>query len=168
MRVDLHNHTFLCNHATGTLEEYIQQAIKSKIDIFGFSERAPMNFDEMYRLKNDEVQKYIELIDEVKNNYQNKIEILTGFEVDFLPGYSDDSIFDLDIDYFIGSVHFLNIKDEPWGFDNPEFIKEWENRDVDDIYNEYFSKIIELANSKLFDIVGHLDLIKVFGFYFVV
>ena len=32
MRVDLHNHTTLCNHATGTVEEYVQRAIELGID----------------------------------------------------------------------------------------------------------------------------------------
>jgi histidinol-phosphatase (PHP family) len=56
-------------------------------------------------------------------------------------------------------VHFL----DNWGFDNPEFIKEWDNRDVEDIYREYFSYVKDLADSNLFQIVGHVDLIKVFG-----
>ena len=164
MRVDLHNHTFLCNHATGTPEEYIQQAIKSKINILGFSEHAPMSFDEMYRLRKDEVQKYIELIDEVKNSYQDKIEILTGFEVDFLPGYSDNSIFDLDVDYFIGSVHFLNIKNKPWGFDNPEYIGGYHNVDLDKLWQEYFSAMQEMVKTGKYHIVGHIDLMKIFQF----
>ena len=28
MKLDLHNHTNLCNHAEGTVEEYIQRAIE--------------------------------------------------------------------------------------------------------------------------------------------
>ena len=27
MKVDLHNHTVLCNHATGTVNEYVEAAI---------------------------------------------------------------------------------------------------------------------------------------------
>ncbi|MDE6959160.1 MAG: PHP domain-containing protein, partial [Helicobacter apodemus] len=42
MKVDLHNHTPFCNHATGSMEEYIQKAIEEKIDIFGFSCHNPM------------------------------------------------------------------------------------------------------------------------------
>jgi len=52
-----------------------------------------------------------------------------------------------------------------WGFDNPEFLSEWKKRDVDDVYKEYFELIEKMAQSKLFDIVGHLDLIKVFDFH---
>ena len=32
IRVDLHNHTTLCNHATVTVEEYIKRAIELGID----------------------------------------------------------------------------------------------------------------------------------------
>ena len=41
MRVDLHNHTTLCNHASGTSEEYILRAIELGIDVYGFSDHAP-------------------------------------------------------------------------------------------------------------------------------
>lgn len=51
MRVDLHNHTILCNHATGSVDEYVQKAIELEIDVYGFSEHAPMkNFEDGYRL----------------------------------------------------------------------------------------------------------------------
>ena len=50
MRVDLHNHTTFCNHANGTMEEYILKAIDLGIDIFGFSDHAPMDFDPKYRM----------------------------------------------------------------------------------------------------------------------
>jgi len=50
MRIDIHNHTTRCNHAEGTVDEYIQRAIELGIDIYGFSEHAPMDFDPHYRL----------------------------------------------------------------------------------------------------------------------
>jgi len=65
-----------------------------------------------------------------------------------------------DVDYLIGSVHFI----EGWGFDNPEFIGRYEDQNIDEIWQKYFDTIEDMANSKLFDIVGHLDLIKVFKF----
>ena len=50
MRVDLHYHTTFCNHATGSMEDYIKIAIELKIDIFGFSCHAPMDFEPKYRM----------------------------------------------------------------------------------------------------------------------
>jgi histidinol-phosphatase (PHP family) len=157
--IDIHNHTPLCNHAEGKPEEYIKKAIEKNIKIYGFADHAPMEFDEQYRMNFDDMQKYENEIKSLKEKYKDKIKILVGYEVDFTP-YVDKRVLERDVDYLIGSVHFL----DNWGFDNPEFIKEWHNRDVDDIYEEYFSKIEEMAKSRLFDIVGHLDLVKVFGF----
>ena len=45
MRVDLHNHTYYCNHAEGSMQDYIDAALREGIDIFGFSCHAPMDFD---------------------------------------------------------------------------------------------------------------------------
>ena len=53
-RVDLHNHTILCNHAEGSVEEYVKRAIELGIDEYGFACHAPMNFDPKYRMKLEE------------------------------------------------------------------------------------------------------------------
>ena len=57
-RIDLHNHTERCNHAQGSIDEYIQRAIDIGIDIYGFSEHAPMDFDAHYRLDFAEMSAY--------------------------------------------------------------------------------------------------------------
>lgn len=160
MRVDLHNHTKLCNHAEGEIEEFVKAAIKKKIDIFGFSDHAPMDFDQKYRMKLEEMSLYEKMVKDAKEKYKDKIEILLGYEVDFLPGFIKDEVLNAKVDYLIGSVHFLG----SWGFDNPEFIGEYKNRDIDKIYEEYFDAVEAMAKSNLFDIVGHFDLIKVFNF----
>ena len=160
MIVDLHNHTTLCNHAEGTIEEYVQAAIDSGTKVFGFSDHAPMDFDPKYRMKFEEMQQYEKDVLSAQEKYKDEIKILLGYEVDYLPGHMDSRILEADVDYLIGSVHFI----EGWGFDNPEFIGEWESQDVDEIWQKYFDTIEEMAKSKLFDIVGHLDLIKVFKF----
>jgi histidinol-phosphatase (PHP family) len=161
MRIDLHNHTTLCNHATGTINEYIQRAIELEVDIYGFSEHAPMYFDPYYRLSFENMKQYEQEILTYKEKYKDNIQILLGYEVDYLKGYIDDRVIkNRDVDYLIGSVHFL----DKWGFDNPEFIGEYKNRDIDDIWQEYFDTIEAMAKTGYFNIVGHLDLIKVFKY----
>jgi len=160
MRVDLHNHTSRCNHATGTVDDYIKKAIDLGIDIYGFSEHAPMDFDPKYRIRFDEMAEYERDILDAKERYKKDIKILLGYEVDFLPNYMDSRVLNANVDYLIGSVHFIN----KWGFDNPEFIREYQNRDIDKIWQDYFDAIEAMVNSGKFDIVGHLDLIKVFKF----
>jgi len=159
-RIDLHNHTTRCNHAEGTVDEYIQKAIELGIDIYGFSEHAPMDFDPKYRLPIEEVQAYTTDILTAKETYKNDIQILLGYEVDWLQGYMREDILSADVDYLIGSVHFI----DKWSFDNPEFIGGWEDKDIDEIWKAYFEASEAMAKSGKFDVVGHLDLIKVFKF----
>ena len=160
MIVDLHNHTPLCNHATGTLDEYVQQAIKNETKYFGFSDHAPMNYDPKYRMMFSQMREYEQSVKDLKEKYKDDIEILLAYEVDYLKGHMDSNVLNADVDYLIGSVHFIG----KWGFDNPEFIGNYKNRDIDKIWQEYFDEIETLAKSRLFDVVGHLDLIKVFNY----
>ena len=160
MIVDLHNHTTLCNHAEGTSEEYLLSAIKSNTKYFGFSDHAPMDFDPKYRMNFKQMTEYEDEILRLKEKYKNEIEVLLGYEVDYLKGKMDNRVLNAKVDYLIGSVHFI----EGWGFDNPEFIGRYEEQDIDEIWQKYFDTIEEMANTRLFDIVGHLDLIKVFKF----
>ena len=164
MRVDLHNHTTLCNHAEGTVDEYIQRAIELGIDHYGFSDHAPMNFDPKYRMDISQKALYEKWVLDAKEKYKNQIKILLAYEVDYLEGYILDEIINSKVDYLIGSVHFLKNKNDMWGFDNPEFIGVYESKDIDTIWLEYFDAIKSMAKTQLFDIVGHFDLIKVFRF----
>jgi len=160
IRIDLHNHTTRCNHAEGTIDEYIQRAIELGIDIYGFSEHAPMDFDEGYRLSFDEMGDYRSDILTAREKFHDQIEILLGYEVDWLPGHMDERVLNAEVDFLIGSVHFI----DKWSFDNPEFIGGWKARNVDEIWQAYFEATEAMAQSGLFDIAGHFDLIKVFKY----
>ena len=161
MRIDLHNHTTMCNHAEGSMEAYVQRAIEVGVDIYGFSEHAPMDFDQHYRLPIEKKSFYENEVLALKNKYAKEIQILLGYEVDFMQNIPMlDEVLNAKVDYLIGSVHFL----DGWGFDNPEFIGGYENKDIDKIWQDYFDTIEQMAKSNLFDIVGHIDLIKVFKF----
>jgi len=159
--VDLHNHTFRCNHADGTPEEYLQTALRQGIKIFGFSDHAPMDFDSGYRMDFSEMEEYEREIRQLAEKYRDKITLLLGYEVDFTPSSNFNyQILSRPVDYLIGSVHFL----DRWGFDNPQFLKEWNSRRIDEVYQEYFYHLLRLVRSGYFQIVAHLDLIKIFGY----
>ncbi len=160
MIVDLHNHTKLCNHATAEMDEYVKEAIKKGVKYFGFSDHAPMEFDKKYRMSFEDMNKYETSVLNLKKIFKNDLEIFLGYEVDYLPDYMDKRVLNSKVDYLIGSVHFLN----GWGFDNPEFIGEYKNKDIDLLWEEYFDAIKSMVKSGFFDIVGHIDLIKVFKY----
>ena len=166
MRVDLHNHTTLCNHATGSSEDYILKAIDLGIDVYGFSDHAPMDYEPEYRMNMKQKYDYEKEILNLKEKYINDIDIRLGYEVDFMsnPKYMEKSILNSNVDYLIGSVHFLNEDNSLWGFDNPAFIKTYETTNIDKIWQDYFDAIEAMAKTNYFNIVGHLDLIKVFKY----
>jgi len=160
MTIDLHNHTPRCNHAEGSIDDYIRAAIEKEIDIFGFADHAPMDFDKRYRMGFEEMREYEAEVREAADRYQDRITIRLGYEVDYLPGHMDERVLKVPVDFLIGSVHFIG----GWGFDNPEFIGHYENADLNKIWRDYFDAVEAMARSGLFDIVGHLDLIKVFNY----
>lgn len=101
-----------------------------------------------------------ELIREVAAEYP-ELKVRVGLEVDFREGIEDNirrMIDSYPFDYVIGSVHQIG----SWSFDFPEEEDEHFNRDSDNLYREYFSSVEKAAASKLFNIIGHFDLIKLF------
>lgn len=63
------------------------------------------------------------------------------------------------LDYLIGSVHYL----DDWDFDNPKWLGRWSECDVDAVWTHYWKTYTDMADSALFDILGHPDLVKKFG-----
>ncbi len=161
--IDYHNHTSLCGHASGEVFEYIESAInKGMVDI-GFSDHAaiPENIRQGITMAPDETELYIKNIIEAAGKYSDKINVRLGFEVDF-PVFDtfDRRLFtDERVDYIMGSCHFL----DDWPFDHPGYVKGFDERDIDSIYLDYYAIIEAMADSALFDIIGHFDLIKKFG-----
>jgi len=51
-----------------------------------------------------------------------------------------------------------------WFFDDNRYVGEYQKRDIDQVYEEYFRLVQEAALSGLFDVMAHPDLIKKFGY----
>lgn len=160
MRADLHNHTVRCNHATGTVDQYVEKAIEHNIDVFGFACHAPMEYETEYRMSFEEMETYEKDVLRAREKYAGEIHVALGYEVDFLEGYMDERVLKADVDYLIGSVHFIN----GWGVDNPESVFEYIRRGIDDVWFGYFMHVEQMAKSGKFDVVGHIDLIKIFNY----
>jgi histidinol-phosphatase (PHP family) len=66
------------------------------------------------------------------------------------------------LDFVLGSVHYLERDDQM--FDSvPAGAAQFENRNLDEIYADYFRRVREMAASGLVDCLAHLDLIKIHG-----
>ncbi len=115
MYANYHTHTKRCNHATGEMEEYVEEAIKSGIKILGFSDHAPYLFDGDYysyfRMRPEEAEAYVMDISTLRDKYKNDITIYTGFEMEYYPQLFEKTLEFLKgvgYDYLILGQHALN------------------------------------------------------------
>jgi histidinol-phosphatase (PHP family) len=161
---DYHMHTPLCRHARGEPIEYAKYARKLGFEEIGFSDHSPMLHDDFdnWRMRFDQLDKYVEKIRKVQRDFP-QLAIRLALEVDYLPG-GEDWIRELAArhpwDYFIGSVHYIS---DSWAIDDPQKLSEWKNRDSFEVWSVYFERLTKAAESKLFEIIGHVDLPKKFG-----
>ncbi|MCZ8518268.1 MULTISPECIES: PHP domain-containing protein [Paenibacillus] len=102
-------------------------------------------------------------IEAVKKAQRDGHPVSLGLEADYFPG-GEDELQELlaayELDYVIGSVHFL----DGWGFDNPDTQELFREKDLLALYRQLFGCVQSAAASGLFDIIAHLDNLKVFGY----
>lgn len=66
------------------------------------------------------------------------------------------------LDFVLGSVHYLDRADQM--FDTvPEGAAQFESREVDLVYRDYFKRVREQIETGLIDCLAHLDLVKIHG-----
>jgi len=165
--VDNHLHTKLCGHASGEIEEYIDAAERKGIREVGFSDHLPLYWLPPgkkimnYAMDENDLPRYAERVRQVGSN--SPVSVKLGIEADFVPGYEktlENILSPYPFDFVMGSVHFI----DGWGFDNPDEMGEYARRDIDEVYERYFTLLRQAALSGYFDIMAHPDLVKKFGF----
>jgi histidinol-phosphatase (PHP family) len=167
---NFHNHSEYCD-GVGTLESHIQAAINQNVKVLGFSSHAPLPFATPWAMPSDKLAKYSKEIEFLRQKYGALLELYLGLEVDYIPkaiSPTDPAIQQLNLDFTIGSVHFVDASTEgkPWEIDNTTKIFK---AGLSDIFADNIKKAIkryyELTRKMLKkntpDILGHLDKIKI-------
>lgn len=90
MIANYHTHTWRCLHAWGEEKEYIEGAIRAGIKTLGFADHTPNPFsweiNDGIRMAPEQTEEYFRTIGALKEEYQDKIRILCGVEVEYVPG----------------------------------------------------------------------------------
>ncbi|WP_170111252.1 histidinol-phosphatase [Mangrovibacterium marinum] len=157
---DYHIHSILSD-GKNTHEEMIQAAIDKGLDEIGFSDHICLNPVD-WSIARVDLPVMVEQVQLLRDKYRDQITIKLGAEVDYLEGRETEIaqlLSSLPLDYVIGSVHFI----DDWNFDTDKSLYgKWSNNHL---YQRYFGLIQKAAQSGLFDIIGHLDIIKKFRIY---
>jgi len=157
-------HTTLCKHATGEIGEYVQAARKKGLKEICFTDHipAPDGYDADHRMEITLFPSYRDTIIKLRRNSRNPA-ILFGIEADYYNGcekFLKKWLVEQDFDLVLGSIHYIRY----WGFDNPDERTVWDSVDVPETWREYFDLLRKLADSRFYDVVGHLDIPKKFGY----
>lgn len=154
-----HTHTYRCGHADLNLkdEEYVEEFIKMGFHKIAFTDHCPqknkIDVRNNIRMQYSQRKEDLESIRQLKEKYKGKIQIESGYEVEYLPG-EEDNIRELkqETDKLILGQHFiyddnkeLKILNSRITFSDEEIIR----------YAEY----IETASSLgIPDVIAHPDI----------
>ena len=102
----------------------------------------------------DDIDEYVDFL--------RASELKVGIETDFLPGREDrlaNLLDGRDWDYVVGSIHFLR----DLSLDTEDYSIWGAGESPEKVWRRYFETVAESARSGLYDIIGHPDLVKVWG-----
>ena len=165
--IDYHIHTPLCRHATGTLEQYRDAALKKGLVQCGIADHFPLAMlgfaaEPAVTMEPDELAGYVKSVQALRDTTAG-LTVRLGIEVDYLPGSETKLAPLLDrypFDYRIGSIHFM----DGWDFTHPYYAERFAGINLEEAYRRYYELVWEACRSGLFDIIGHIDVIKKFGY----
>lgn len=155
---DYHTHTCLCRHADGVPLEYAAVAQRMGVPHIAVTDHCPTDdgFGVGHRMELAEFGVYLRIIE--YSRVLSSVPILLGIEADYYPGcerFLGEWLERHPFDIVLGSVHFLNY----WGHPTePQTLGD--ARDPEEIWSLYFKRVGQLAETRLYDVVAHLDLPK--------
>lgn len=163
MLPDYHIHTPLCLHAEGEPSEFKDAAARKGMAEIAFTDHLPNpdGHDPHARMTMADWPAYLEMV-----RAQQTPEppgVLCGAEADYYEGCERSlrqRLAGEKLDLVLGSVHYIGA----WCFDAPGERQVWDTVDVAGAWRSYFELLGRLADTRLADVIGHLDLPKKFGY----
>jgi len=168
MKFNFHTHTHYCD-GKSTIAEYVQEAVNQKFTAFGFSSHAPLPFDNSFSIKEEEIPSYAAEISQLKEQYKGILPLFSGLECDYIPNAStpfQDFKQKYGLDFIIGGVHLVQQDGQLWFIDGKNVqiyddgIRNLFGGDSRKAVKQYFYQLCEMIEKERFDIVAHLDKIK--------
>lgn len=166
--ISYHNHS---NFSDGDndMADMVLAARERGLSVFGMSDHYvpfPDGTPVDWSMDLSRLDEYVQAVLDCRRRFQtDNFRVLLGLEVDFFPENATEIAAFLrqrPVDYLIGSAHFAGT----FPIDHSKEL--WDDlgsqEAVDDVFHQYWHKILLLCQSNLYDIIGHLDLPKKFGY----
>ena len=159
-------HTHSCfSDGKNTPEEMVCSAIERGFTALGFSDHSETKCDLSYCMKLADYPAYFKTINDLKEKYAGRIDVLLGLELDY---YSE--IIREGLDYTIGSVHYICANGECHPIDHSREQQEHCIRmlcggDPVEMAKRYYDILVEHIERCRPSIIGHFDVITKFGIF---
>jgi histidinol-phosphatase (PHP family) len=168
---NLHTHSNYCD-GTSSLVEIINSAISKNMISLGFSSHAPLPFNSPWCMKRENLIHYLHEIDQLKKN-TSQLQLYSGLEVDYIPGKISSGDFKDQLDFTIGSIHFVESFSDGHGWEidgtHASFNEGYEHifkKDIRAAVTRYFELTREMVTRSCPNVIGHLDKIKIQNKYY--
>lgn len=167
--VSYHNHTRYCD-GQGSVDQVVEAAAAAGLVEVGISSHAPLPFATEWTMPLDALDSYVNDVRQTQKRYADRIQVLLGAEIDFIPGpaitaFQQERILSNGFDYFVVSVHFLGHIDRPRSMDDSrrqfdEILAEDYAGDLRAMVADYYGRVARSVTIPRGAIIGHLDRIK--------
>lgn len=167
-----HSHNNFCDGSDDPVI-YAEEAIKLGLVAYGFSSHAPVGFETNWCIPGNKLDEYINTVIKLKEDFKSKIQLFLGLEIDFIPGfagYTRNLNKYSQLDYFIGSVHFVDQFENGnhWNIDTSyelfkDGLKQIFKGDIRKAATRFYEITRQMLEEDRPDIIGHLDKIKMFN-----
>lgn len=162
--MDYHLHTAVTVDGNMSEVEACTRAMEMGIHEIAFTNHVMLNQPD-YLITKESFQKHWESIQDCRENYP-QLHIRLGIEMDYYPNREIDiagkiqfyeGLMGQSFDFILGSIHdirggFFSNKNRAVHF--------FTDCDIESVYHQYFELSTQAAESRLFDIIAHPDLIK--------
>ncbi|MCF8111803.1 MAG: histidinol-phosphatase [Desulfobacteraceae bacterium] len=159
--IDYHVHTMLCNHARGTMEQYIDHAVGSGLEEICFLEHLTLNESGRHlSLTPDELPLYYYSARRLQAACRGKINIKVGLEIDFIPELWDlaqTKAEQFDFDVIGASVHFIKNQN----LVSPKTANK--HKPDNSFYESYLDLLDAMLDCSFIDVICHIDVVKKFS-----
>lgn len=164
-----HTHCTYCD-GKDELGTFVEEAQKKNFDYLGFSSHAPMPGENNFAISEEDIPHYLNDIDRLRSRFPG-IRLFSGLECDYVPGVTrpfSDYKNRYRLDFIIGGIHLVRPagSDELWFIDGSKReiydagLTRLFSGDIRKAVTRFWEQTFEMLETQSFDIIAHLDKIK--------
>ncbi|MEM2930047.1 MAG: histidinol-phosphatase [Thermoproteota archaeon] len=169
MKINYHIHTTFSD-GSSSMSDCCEAAIRKGFDEIAFTDHLtvfPDGSSAVHSLNWLRLENYVKEAKMVSEKCGSRLTVKLGLEVDYIPGnekFLEDMLASYDFDFLMGSVHFVG----GICIDSPKHRVMMEKEIGRHGFNKFYSKYMQLVSksveTSLFNVVGHIDIVRIWGF----